>query len=220
MRFEPSRDGLDRLLSSRIMDRAAVTVHRVPIALAALLGGLLLAGVQAFRPVPVVAAGQDHSVDLARVIQLTNAARLTAGLTPLAVSPQLNDAAQSYTQVLASGTCFDHGCGGVPNFADRIGQAGYTGWTAIAENIAAGYPTPDAVVAGWMASPGHRANILSPSYSEIGVGEVMSGGKYGTYWTQEFGSRPGPTLDVAPPPAPDDASVAPAPGDADPEPGE
>jgi len=39
-----------------------------------------------------------------------------------------------------------------------------------------------------MASPGHRANILSPTFSEIGVG-VAHGGQFGTYWTEEFGSR-------------------------------
>jgi hypothetical protein len=49
------------------MDRAAATVRRVPIALAALLGGLL-ACLLALQPLPVVAAGPDHSVDLAREI--------------------------------------------------------------------------------------------------------------------------------------------------------
>jgi uncharacterized protein YkwD len=149
---------------------------------------LSLATLVAVRPYPVAAAGPDPGADLAREVELTNAERQAAGLESLALSPRLSDAAQSYSQVLASGACFDHACGGVPNFADRIGQAGYTGWTALGENIAAGYPTPEAVVAGWMASPGHRANILSPNYAEIGVG-VVSGGRYGTYWTQEFGSR-------------------------------
>src|SRR5919109_1185606 len=72
---------------------------------------------------------------------------------------------------------------------DRDAVAGYTGWSAIGENIAAGYPTPEAVVAGWMSSPGHRANILSPNFTEIGIG-LAQGGKYGSYWTQDFGTRP------------------------------
>ena len=186
------------------MVRAVGIGRRVPIA----LGALLLAGVLAQRPLPVAAAEADHSADLAREVELINAARQTAGLTALAFSPLLSDAAQNYSQVLASGTCFEHSCGAVPDFAERIGQAGYTGWTAIAENIAAGYPTPEAVVAGWMASAGHRANILSASYSEIGVG-VVNGGTYGTYWTQEFGSRSGAIVNVVPTPqAPEDAPVA------------
>ena len=50
------------------------------------------------------------------------------------------------------------------------------------ENIAMGYRTPQAVVTGWMNSPGHRANILNSSYKRIGVGYVASG----NYWTQMF----------------------------------
>ncbi len=55
------------------------------------------------------------------------------------------------------------------------------------ENIAAGYSTPEAVVGGWMGSPGHRANILSSEYTEIGIGVVYDNtGKYRWYWVQLF----------------------------------
>ena len=50
------------------------------------------------------------------------------------------------------------------------------------ENIAKGYATPEAVVKGWMNSPGHRANILNKSFTHIGVGYVENG----SYWTQMF----------------------------------
>ena len=50
------------------------------------------------------------------------------------------------------------------------------------ENIAMGYATPAAVVAGWMNSAGHRANILNSSYTKIGVGYVADG----RYWKQQF----------------------------------
>jgi uncharacterized protein YkwD len=46
-----------------------------------------------------------------------------------------------------------------------------------------------------MASPGHRANILNPDYREIGLG-LAAGGKYGAYWTQEFGARAGIVADT------------------------
>ncbi|MBV8714496.1 MAG: CAP domain-containing protein [Chloroflexi bacterium] len=124
-----------------------------------------------------------------RVLELTNAERQSAGLTPLTLNSQLTDSAQTYSQVLASSGCFDHTCGPVPNFADRDGQAGYTGWSNLGENIAGGYSTPEAVVAGWMASPGHRENILSPEFTEIGIGIASGSGQFGTYWTQEFGTR-------------------------------
>jgi uncharacterized protein YkwD len=121
---------------------------------------------------------------------LTNTERAKAGLGPLTLNSQLTQAAQRYSEVLASDACFAHTCGPVPDMIQRDAQAGYAGWSAVGENIAAGYPSPEDVVAGWMASPGHRANILNPDYRELGVG-LASGGKYGAYWAQEFGARPG-----------------------------
>lgn len=163
----------------------------------------------------VAAAPQESASFTARVLDLTNAERQKAGLAPLVLNDRLADAAQAYSQVLASSGCFDHTCGPVPNFAERDGQAGYTNWIAIGENIAAGYPTPEAVVAGWMASAGHRANILSPNYTEIGIGVVSAGDKFGTYWTQEFGSRYGESLAFAPLlTTSEDGGAPPADGDA------
>jgi uncharacterized protein YkwD len=143
-------------------------------------------------PIPTLAARLDDEQTTAavlRVLELTNTEREQAGLGPLALSPELTGAAQDYSQVLASGGCFAHSCGPRPKFRDRVEQAGYLGWTAIGENIAAGYATPEAVVAGWMSSAGHRANILSPHFSEIGIGVVHGGGGFGIYWTQDFGAR-------------------------------
>ena len=58
------------------------------------------------------------------------------------------------------------------------------GW---GENIAYGYASPDAVMAGWLNSPGHRANIENASFRAIGIGVVRaSNGTY--YWTQNFGT--------------------------------
>jgi uncharacterized protein YkwD len=153
-----------------------------------LVSGLVLATMILSTGV-ATAEPADESSFAARVLELTNGERQNAGLAPLSLNPQLADAAQTYSEVLAASGCFSHTCGPVPNFADRDGQAGYTNWTNIGENIAAGYPTPEEVVAGWMASPGHRANILSPQFTEMGVGMVIGGGQYGTYWTQEFGTR-------------------------------
>ena len=119
---------------------------------------------------PHVAAAQpvDGDTFAARVLQLTNDERVNAGLPPLTVNAQLADAAQSYSQVLASTGCFDHTCGPVPDFADRDEAAGYTDWNSLGENLAAGYRSPEAVVSGWMASPGHRANILG-NYADTGI---------------------------------------------------
>ena len=67
--------------------------------------------------------------------------------------------------------------------ADRIARAGYE-WTAIGENIAKGQPTPAEVMADWMTSPGHCANILEPLFESQGVGFHGSG----DVWTHTFGA--------------------------------
>jgi uncharacterized protein YkwD len=154
----------------------------------ALIGLLVLAST--IFPTGVASAEPaNESNFVGRVLELTNVERQNAGLAPLNWNPQLQDAAQTYSEVLASSGCFAHTCGPVPNFADRDGRAGYSDWTNIGENIAAGYVTPEAVVAGWMASPGHRENILSSEFTEIGVGMASTGDQFGRYWTEEFGTR-------------------------------
>jgi uncharacterized protein YkwD len=157
-------------------------MRRVLVSCLVLASTFASSGVAAAEPA-------DNTSFALRVLELTNAERESAGLAPLTLNSKLADSAQGYSEVLASSGCFEHTCGPVPNFADRDGQAGYTDWTDIGENIAGGYATPEAVVAGWMASPGHRENILSPQFTEIGIGVASGGGPYGTYWTQEFGTR-------------------------------
>ena len=73
-------------------------------------------------------------------------------------------------------------------FDQRIARTGYQA-NALGENVAFGYPTPAAVMDGWMTSPGHRANILNCAFRGIGVG-VATGGDGRLYWTQNFGSTP------------------------------
>ncbi|HEX3026333.1 MAG TPA: CAP domain-containing protein, partial [Clostridia bacterium] len=58
-------------------------------------------------------------------------------------------------------------------------------FSAAGENIAMGQPTPQAVMTAWMNSPGHRSNILSATYNQIGVG-VAKNSRGQLYWTQMF----------------------------------
>jgi uncharacterized protein YkwD len=156
----------------------------------------LLLPMHAALAAPEQAPSNAPSPVVARVLDLTNAERTKVGAAPLTLSVELTVAAQSYSAVLASSDCFEHTCGPMPDFADRDTAAGYVGWTAIGENLAGGYTTPEAVVAGWMASPGHRANILSASFTEIGVGVATGSRRFGMCWTQEFGSRDDSVADV------------------------
>lgn len=119
-----------------------------------------------------------------QVVTLVNRIRVANGLNKLTTYDKLTEVAQlrakeietNYSHTRPDGTkCFT-----------ALEDAGIRSTTA-GENIAKGYSTPERVVDAWMNSPGHRANILNPSYTMIGVGYVYD--EYTTdanYWTQVF----------------------------------
>jgi uncharacterized protein YkwD len=126
-----------------------------------------------------------------RVLELTNAQRLQAGLQPLTLNSKLNNAAQAHSQDMALHDFFDHKGSNGSSIGDRAIASGYN-FSRLGENIAAGYATPEDVVQGWLNSPGHRANILNASYREIGIGYYYLANDTGNvnqnyYWTQDFG---------------------------------
>lgn len=122
----------------------------------------------------------------AEVVAATNAERSRAGRVPLTVDARLTAAAQAHSTDMATRGFFAHESPSGASVSDRVTAAGYS-YSVVAENIAAGQRTPDDVVAGWMDSPGHRANILNPEVRQVGVG-FTAGGPYGIYWTQVFGT--------------------------------
>ena len=82
---------------------------------------------------------------------------------------------------------FDHVWPDGTTPADRMRQWGYTGGFT-GENIASGYPTPAAVVDGWMSSPGHCRNIMNPGYVHHGLGYYFRAeSPFRAYWTSNFG---------------------------------
>ncbi|WP_313954633.1 CAP domain-containing protein [Frankia sp. EI5c] len=123
---------------------------------------------------------------VAEVVERTNAERAAVGCPPLAIDARLSAAAQAHSEDMARRNYFAHTAPDGESPFDRIAAAGY-GYSVAAENIAAGQRTPAAVVAAWMASPGHRANIVACELTQIGVGH-SSGGYYGTYWVEDFGT--------------------------------
>ena len=70
-------------------------------------------------------------------------------------------------------------------FTITLNGVGYSG-KIVAENIAAGQTTPEKVMDNWMKSEGHRANILSTKFNQIGIGCYETGGVF--YWVQLFGT--------------------------------
>lgn len=117
---------------------------------------------------------------------LTNAQRRSAGCQPLSVDDTLTAVAQAHSADMARRGFFDHVNPDGRSPFDRMTAAGYR-YRMAAENIAAGYRSPQQVVDGWMNSPGHRRNILNCGLTEIGIGYATGGG-YGVYWTQDFGT--------------------------------
>ena len=132
-----------------------------------------------------------------RVAFLVNEQRRAAGLPPLKTVEPLAQSARFFARLMAEDDYFpeDHDTyrrvdGRLVRVCDwnaRI-SAFYPDWRALAETIASGHGTPEEVVAGWMASPGHRAKILGRANWETGVG-CWTGGSEGWYWVQDFGQR-------------------------------
>ena len=124
------------------------------------------------------------------VVQRTNAFRATKGLPALAVNTQLTQAAQAYARSLAIDDNWSHTGKDGSSPWDRIKTAGYD-FSQAAENLAAGHTTPEGAIAGWINSPGHRANLLAYQVQEIGVGYFVlkpDSGRFtfGSYWSQSM----------------------------------
>lgn len=127
--------------------------------------------------------GQSSSVSALerRVVELVNAERAAHGLPALELSESLCDGARMKSRDMAANGYFSHESPTYGSPFDMMRALGIS-YRSAGENIAMGYSSAEAVVNGWMNSEGHRANILSASYTRIGVGYVADG----NYWTQWF----------------------------------
>jgi len=112
---------------------------------------------------------------------LINAERRARGLGALRSNPQLARAAAAHARDMVRRSYFSHTSRSGQSFLDRIRRRGYirraSAWT-VGENLAWGAgprSTPRSIVSAWMGSPGHRANILSRRFREIGVGITYGG---------------------------------------------
>ena len=127
------------------------------------------------------------------ILRITNVERQNAGLNPLVSCTRLANSALAHTNRMLEGQFFSHSDPGTGTASgDRIRSTGYfdssNGW-GYGENIAMGYSSPNATMVGWMNSPGHRANILNPGFTHLGVGVNI--GKWDAWYrsvaTQNFG---------------------------------
>ncbi|WP_369131110.1 CAP domain-containing protein [Modestobacter roseus] len=141
------------------------------------------APVPAPAPAPAPAAPAAAGTEQ-RVLDLVNAERATAGCPAVIADPALAGVARAHSADMRDRDYFSHID---PDGQDPFARARAAGiQTARAENIAYGQPDAAAVMAAWMASPGHRANILNCELGTLGVGVAEGAG--GPWWTQLFGS--------------------------------
>ncbi|GLH63543.1 hypothetical protein PG301_13820 [Parageobacillus sp. G301] len=125
------------------------------------------------------------------VVSLVNKERAKEKRPPLKLALDVTRVAQLKAEDMQKNDYYDHVSpvyGDVDNMLSKFNiKFKYAG-----ENIAGGQMTPEEVMTDWMNSPGHRANILDPVYTEIGVGAASVGsvnGKHVYYWVQMFVAR-------------------------------
>ncbi|MFF2752857.1 CAP domain-containing protein [Psychrobacillus sp. NPDC058041] len=115
------------------------------------------------------------------VVDLTNKERAKEGLKALQIDVKLTQSAQAKSQDMKNKNYFDHTSPTFGSPFDQMKSLGIT-YKSAGENIAMGQRSAAEVVDAWMKSPGHRENIMNPSFTHIGVGLSDSG----FYWTQQF----------------------------------
>lgn len=133
-----------------------------------------------------------------KLLQQINAARAQArqcgnqafaAAAPLVWSAELGSAAEAHSRAMANGNFFAHQGRDGRTPGDRAELAGYSGGR-VGENIAAALDTPGKVVEGWLASPGHCANIMNPQFDALGAAYGSDPqSDAGIYWTALFGGQ-------------------------------
>jgi uncharacterized protein YkwD len=136
------------------------------------------------------------------IVCLLNAEREKVDEHSLVQDKRLQKAAQRHTDYMDASGCFDHECPGEVDLGRRLElvdyiSGGLTRWT-YGENIAWGSAklgTPKEIVRTWMNSPPHRANLLNPSFRDVGIGfragTPGNGRAQGGIYTADFGLRVG-----------------------------
>lgn len=146
----------------------------------------------AAAPVELTCGLPDFQAEALRLVNARRAAGASCGsrgsfpaAPALRWQAQLAEAAYGHSLDMATQNYFSHTSLDGQTLGDRVAATDYGGFSALGENIAAGYPSVEAVVQGWMDSPGHCANLMSRSYTEMALACARdSGSVYGIYWTQ------------------------------------
>lgn len=122
------------------------------------------------------------------VLRLVNIERANAGAAPLVLDEALCNAANMRAIEMDCTGVFGHKRPNGNSCFEVYDICNVEWQSACGENIAAGQATPEEVMKSWLSSAGHKANILSPEYTKMGLGYSvgLSNGQYRGYWAQEF----------------------------------
>lgn len=131
------------------------------------------------------------NIDSMVLIELTNKDRIAQGLAPLSYNAKLAASSNLKADDMAKGQYFSHNSPSGVTPWQWFSRAGYT-YRYAGENLAVDFSDSASIETAWMNSPGHRANILNPNYTEIGI-SLATGihkGRETTYVVQHFGTSP------------------------------
>jgi uncharacterized protein YkwD len=183
----PSAGHRGRSGTGRTAAPTAASTHRPPAATAAPSSAAPSAGASGSATPSgspsASGSGDPAAAADAQVLALVNQQRAAVGCPAVTASPALGTLATAFSEQMAVGSFFSH-----------VDPTGKTPWDRAAadgitdlggENIARGQQTAADVMAAWMKSPGHRANILNCAFHFLGVGVYLGSG--GPWWTQDFG---------------------------------
>ena len=122
------------------------------------------------------------------VLRLVNIERTNVGVAPLVLDEALCNAANMRAIEMDCTGVFEHKRPNGNSCFEVYDICNVEWQNACGENIAAGQATPEEVMNSWLGSAGHKANILSPEYTKMGLGYSvgLSNGQYRGYWAQEF----------------------------------
>lgn len=135
---------------------------------------------------PLTLGPGTPTTDEAEVTRLVNVERVAAGCAPLIIHPLLTQVARAHSQTMTAPGGFKHNSPDGRTPFQRLTAVGYE-YRIAGENIAAGQPTPAAIVQALTNSPEHKANLLDCRFTQVGVGKAyVTGSEYGTYWTQDL----------------------------------
>jgi len=135
------------------------------------------------------------------ILRLTNIERVNHGLQPVVLSPILSMAARFKSQGMSNHRYFAHESPIYGHWTNISRQLFNVPDMAMGENLGRFQQSPQIVVTAWMNSPGHRANLLNPRWTELGAGA------YNYHWTQKFAEGSTLHIPVPAPPLPDGVIV-------------